>query len=252
MITGKALTIEEISKEVLNRDPAEMARILNLLPSSNEKILELAKDVATFTYDQERKKGDILEQRAFGLMQFAKVGLTIIIGITGLISAANVQDTPTRESLVILLAIAGALLGKLFYRGLKVVRTGTFFRPHQDTYFKPDHLDIYETQLGESYSDALKKHIARLIFYFNKTAVDNSDRVRQCKCCFVDSFGFLLAFLAFFILSIVHLLEPRLTFILPAHRMIGAGLFVLALVSDNIAEWLRLGWFQIEKEDPRF
>jgi hypothetical protein len=81
MISGKTLNIEDVSREIQSRDPAEMERILRLLPSSNEKILELAKDVATFTYDQERKKGDILEQRAFGLMQFAKVGLTIIIGV---------------------------------------------------------------------------------------------------------------------------------------------------------------------------
>jgi len=52
--------------------------------------------------------------------------------------------------------------------------------------------------------------------------------------------------------SRVFIISIGLTFILSAHRMIGTGLFMLALVSDNIAEWPYLGWFQTEKEYPRF
>jgi hypothetical protein len=247
-----SLKTDQFLIEVQRRNPEQMSQILTHLPSTDDRTLQLAKDVASFTYSEELKKSEIIEQRAFGLMQFAKVGLTIIIGITGVISASNVQDTPLRESLIFLLSVAGTFLAKLFYRGLKVVRTGTFFRPDLDTLFKPDHYDIYETQLGESYSDALKMHIARMISYYNQTAHDNLERILQCKCCFVNSFGFLIAFLAFFILSIVHLLEPRFTLFLPYHRLIGTALFVIALTTDNIALHLHLGWFRFERELPRF
>lgn len=238
--------------EMQRRDPVEISRILTHLPSSDERRLQLAKDVALFTYSEERTKRDVIEQRAFGLMQFAKVGLTIIIPIAGLISAINIRDLPFRESLIFLLSVAGAFLAKLFYRGLKVVKTGTFFSPHLDTHCKPDHYDIYETQAGEDYKQALKQHIARMIWYFNRTANDNKERIRQCKCCFVNSFGFLIAFLAFFILSMVHLLEPSLTLFLPVHRLLGTSLLVLALTADSIAEVLHLGWFRVETDSPRF
>jgi hypothetical protein len=246
------LPVDPFLLEAQRRNSEQVSRILTHLQSKDERTLELAKDIAAFTYGEERKKSDVIEQRAFGLMQFAKVGLTIIVGITGVISAANVQDTPLRESLIFLLSVAGAFLAKLFYRGLNVVKIGTFFRPHLDTLFKPDHFDIYETQAGETYIEALRLHIARMIWYFNHTADDNLERIRQCKCCFVNSFGFLAAFLAFFVLSIVHLLEPRLTLILPAHRIIGASLFVLALITDGIADRLHVGWFKVETKSDRF
>lgn len=238
--------------EIQSRKQAEMPRILAHLSSSNESTLALAKDIAAFTYSQEREKANIIESRAFGLMQFAKVGLSIIIPIAGIISASNVHDTPFRESLIFLLSVAGAFLAKLFNRGLNVVKTGSFFRPHLDTYVKPSESDIYEAQDSANYTEALKQHIASMIWYFDNTANDNRDRIRHCKCCYLNSFGFLFSFLAFFVLSFVHLMNPAMTLILPAHRIIGICLLLLALTADNIAERLELGWFRIEPEVPRF
>ena len=102
------LPVDPFLAEAQRRNSEQVSRILTHLQSKDERTLELAKDIAAFTYAEERKKSDLLEQRAFGLMQFAKVGLTIIVGITGVISAANVQDTPLRESLIFLLSVAGA------------------------------------------------------------------------------------------------------------------------------------------------
>jgi len=224
----------------------ELHRILSRLSSSDESILKLTKDIAAFTYSEERQKSDVIENRAFGLMQFAKVGLTIIIGIAGLITTTNVHNTPFRESLIFLLSIAAAFLAKLFYRGLNVVKIGSFFRPQFDAYVKPNEKDIYETQDGETYMVALKQHIASTIWYLQYTSNDNHIRSIQRKCCYVNSFGFLIAFLAFFVLSMVHLLEPSLTLNMPEHRIIGAILLALALTADNIAQSMRLGWFDIE------
>ncbi|MFN8550693.1 MAG: hypothetical protein U0103_04330 [Candidatus Obscuribacterales bacterium] len=52
----------------------DLHRILSRLSSPDESILKLTKEIAAFTYSEERQKSDVIENRAFGLMQFAKVG----------------------------------------------------------------------------------------------------------------------------------------------------------------------------------
>lgn len=205
---------------------------MQYMTSTDVKTVELAKEIAMFAYNEERKKTDVIEQRAFGLMQFAKVGLTIIAGIAGLISNASIQDTPFRESLILLLAVASAYLCKLFYRGSRVVRVGTIFKPHTDFHVKPDQTDVYATQSGAPYIDVLKTHVSKMVLYFDHTANDNLERIHQCKCCFVNTFGFLAAFFLFFALSLLHLFEPRFTLLIPAHRIIGSVFFLLAFVTD--------------------
>jgi hypothetical protein len=246
--------LNETLTEIKRRSAGDMSRILaHLRCPEDVKVLQLEKDIALFTYSEERRKSEIIEQRAFNLMQFAKVGLTVIIGIAGVISAANVQDSPMRESLIFLLAVAAAFLGKLFYRGVNVVKIGTIFsKPSRDSHFKPDHHDIYEVQESQNYNEALRKHLAWLILYFDHTAKDNRNRITQCKCCYVNLIGFLISFLVFFGLCVAHLFEPRLTLVLPAHRLIGTTLLVLAFITDNIALCLKLGWFDVEPEIRRF
>jgi hypothetical protein len=223
--------------------PDAIATVMSKLTSTDEKVVNLAKEIASFAYNEERKKTSSLEERAFGLMQFAKVGLTVIAGIAGLISNASIHDTPFRESLIFLLAVASTFLAKLFWRSSQVVRVGTIFKPHTDDHFKPDQKDVYETQSGE-YLEVLKSHVAKIVLCFEHTAGDNLKRIYQCKCCFINTFGFLVAFFLFFALSMVHLIEPNITLALPFHRVIGGALFLLALATDWLVElscnrWLK-------------
>jgi hypothetical protein len=102
-------------------------------------------------------------------MQFAKVGLTVIAGIAGLISNASIHDTPFLECLILLLAISSASLCKLFYRGSRVVRVGTVFIPHSDSHVKPDTEDVFETQAAATFLAALKTHVSRMAVYYKHT-----------------------------------------------------------------------------------
>jgi hypothetical protein len=233
---------ENMSKST-SPDPEKIAKVMSHLLSDDVEATKLAKDIAMFAYNEERKKTDVIEQRAFGLMQFAKVGLTIIAGIAGLISNASIHDTPFRESLILLLAIASVYLAKLFWRGAGVVRIGTTFEPYPHDHVKPDQDDVYATQSGEKYLEILKTHVAKMVLYFDHTATDNAERIYQCKCCYVNTSGFLVAFFLFFGLSLMHLFEPNLTLLLPDHRVIGCALIILALVTD----WLVEVWLKKEK-----
>ncbi len=227
--------------------PDDVANVVAMLTSEDPPVIQLAKEIALFAYNEERKLTDAIENRAFGLMQFAKVGLTIVAGIAGLISNAGIQDVPFRESLILLLAIASAYLGKLFYRGSRVVRVGTIFEPHSDFHVKPDESDVYAAaRSAESYLQILKTHVSNLVLYFEHTAGDNEKRIYQCKCCFINTTGFLVAFFLFFALSLMHLFEPKFTMVLPEHRIVGFCLFALALITDQLIElsstkWLRKG-----------
>jgi hypothetical protein len=216
--------------------PDDVAIVLPKLNSSDVEKVNLAKEIALFAYNEERKKSDIIEQRAFGLMQFAKVGLTIIAGIAGLMSNANIHDTPFRESLIILLAVAGAYLGKLFYRGYGVVQVGSGRQPPTASHVKPDQEDVFATQSGENYLDVLKKHVANLVVYFEQTESYNLERANQLTFCYINTVGFLVAFFLFFALSLVHLIEPNIILLLPEHRLVGALLFIIALLADRSRE----------------
>lgn len=222
------------------------------LSSSDLRAVELAKEAAMFAYNEERKKTDAIEQRAFGLLQFAKVGLTVIVGIGSVISNASIQDTPFRECLILLLAIAAAYLCKLFYRGLQVVPLGTVFKTHQGFHVKPDEDDVYATQADANYLELLKKHVANIVIYFDHTASDNLERIYQCKCCFVNTIGFLIAFFSFFALSVMHLFEPNRTLVVPAHRVVGLVIIVLALSTDYLVELLRTRWLRREEAPNRY
>jgi hypothetical protein len=226
--------------------PDDIADVQKKLTSSDIETLKLAKDIASFAYGEERKKTDVIEGRAFGLMQFAKVGLTIIAGIAGLISNASIHDTPFRESLILLLATASAYLAKLFWRGTMVVRVGYSAKPHKDFHVKPDQFDVYATQEASSYVDALKANIANMVLYLESTAIFNQQRIYQCKCCYVNTFGFLVAFFLFFALSLIHLFQANFTLLLPEHRLIGGCIFLLALVTDWMVEKIGIKWFNQE------
>lgn len=233
-------------------EPNVVAKVMERLSSDDVEALKLAKDIAMFSYAEERRKTDVIEQRAFGLMQFAKVGLTIIAGIAGLISNASIHDTPFRESLILLLAVASVYLAKLFWRGSAVVRIGTTFEPHRDSHMKPDQEDVYATQSGRSYLHILKTHVAKMVLYFDHTATDNNKRIYQCKCCFVNTYGFLIAFFLFFALSLMHLFEPNTVLVLPAHRIIGAVVLVLAVCTDWLVEISGNPWLRKEKRPPPY
>jgi len=204
------------------------------IDSPDGRNIELARQIALFSYKEERNKTSGVESRAFNLMQFAKVGLTIIAGIAGLISNSSIKDTPFRESLILLLAIASAYLVKLFYRGAMIVRVGTGAEPHPDNHIKPDENDVYATQGQVPFLDALTTHVAKLVAYTKQTAAYNKKRVQELDCAYVNTVGFLISFFLFFLLSLVHLFQPDATFALPEHRLIGAALFALALGADVI------------------
>ncbi len=212
--------------------PLETEKIMQELTATDAEKIKLAKDIAMFGYGEERKRSDIIENRAFGLMQFAKVGLTIIAGIAGLISSASIHDTPFRESLILLLAVAAAYLAKLFLRGAMVIRVGTTFKPHPDSHIKPDKSDVIGTQSDGDYLHALKTHVAKLVVYMEHTADWNKKRIHQLQCCYINTFGFLTAFFLFFVLGLVHLFQADFTLVLPDHRLIGGAIFVLAIVAD--------------------
>jgi hypothetical protein len=229
-------------------DPNAVAKVRDHLSSDDIEAAKLAKDIAMFAYTEERRKTDVIEQRAFGLMQFAKVGLTIIAGIAGLISNASIHDTPFRESLILLLAVASVYLAKLFWRGSAVVRIGTTFAPHHNAHIKPDQEDVYATQSERKYLYILKTHVAKMVLYFHHTATDNDERIYQCKCCFINTYGFLIAFFLFFALSLMHLFEPNTVLVLPYHRIIGVVILILAVSTDWLVEISGNPWL---KKDPR-
>jgi len=216
--------------------PTETAEVMEKLTSKDVEAVKLARDIAIFGYGEERKKTDVIEQRAFGLMQFAKVGLTIIAGIAGLISNSGIQNTPFRESLILLLAVAGAYLGKLFWRGAMVVRVGTTIKPLPDAHIKPDRSDVLKTQTDGAYLDALKMHVAKLVVYMEHTATWNKERIEQLQLCYINTSGFLISFFLFFILSLIHLFQADVCLTLPAHRFIGGAIFILALVADWLVQ----------------
>jgi len=219
----------------LTDPPADdIARAFAKLTSPSPRKMDLARQIALFSYKEERNKTAGVESRAFNLMQFAKVGLTIIAGIAGLISNTSIHDTPFRESLILLLAIASAYLVKLFYRGARIVRVGAGNKPHADDHIKPDENDVFATQEDGEYLTALKTHVAKLVAYTQHTSGWNGERIKQLDCCYVNTIGFLISFFLFFLLSLVHLFQPDATFALPEHRLIGAALFALALGADWI------------------
>jgi hypothetical protein len=232
------------SKKVTDAEPAEIEAVMNHLTATEVPIVQLAKEVAALGFNEEGKRSDIIEQRAFGLMQFAKVGLTIIAGIAGLISSASIHDTPFRESLILLLAVAGAYLSKLFFRGAKVIPVGLLFPLHKDYHVKPDNNDVIQTQSEGDYLQALKRHVAKLMVYTNHRAECNRDRAHQLKFCYVNTGGFLISFFLFFVLSLVHLFQSDFTLVLPLHRIIGGVIFVIALTADVLVE--KFGLMQVE------
>ena len=179
-------------------------------------------------------------------MQFAKVGLTIIAGIAGLISNASISDTPFRETMIILLAVASAFLAKLFFRGAMVVRVGTHHKPHSDNHIRPDAEDVMKTQNSSDFPSALKAHVARLVVYMRHTAECNAARIDELQLCYVNTIGFLSAFFLFFGLSLLHLFKADFALALPGYRLIGVTLFVVALAVDFVAQKSRLKVFELE------
>jgi len=211
------------------------------LPSMDPQLIELARSIAQQAFDEECKKGDMLEQRAFGLMQFAKVGLTTVAGVAGVMTIGSMAEGSFKECLLFWLLVSSCYLFKLFYRGSCVINEGTFFKPHSSTYHRPDHTDIYLTQFDGDFLAALKKHVARMIIYLNKHIKENAEREHQYKCCFVNTLGFLCVVLIFSGMIVLHQLQPGVNLVPPGHQLIGLGLIALALATDFLWEkWYKL------------
>jgi hypothetical protein len=215
-------------------DQPDIALILKTrLTSNDEKVLELARDIAKTAFSDECRKGDLLEQRAFGLMQFAKVGLTTVAGVAGIMTIGSMPDSSFKECLLFWLMVSSCYLFKLFVRGAKVINVGlNFIHPHMSTFHRPDHLDVFLTQLDGNFVEALRKNVARMIFYLNQHVNDNVERVYNYKCCFVNTLGFLTAILIFSVLIVSHQLWPGLDLVLPGHQIIGVLLVAVALSTD--------------------
>jgi hypothetical protein len=211
---------------------SRVSAVLTHLPSNDVGSLELAKHIAESAFDHECRKGEVLEQRAFNLSQFAKLGLAVVGGLAGFISFRDTTDSKFLECLLLLLLIASIYLLKLFYRGKRVIFVGTLYKPHLSTQYRPDYLNVYATQVGE-YPEVLRKHVARMILYFDNYANENAQRVYNCACCFVNTLGFLGSILLFGIVFFVHqLLHINLT--PPFYLIIGALLAVFAAFTDII------------------
>lgn len=228
--------LDELTKspEVVQKLP----KILEHLTSTDVQTLQLAKEVANQAFSEECKKGDLLEQRAFGLMQFAKVGLTTVAGVAGVMTIGNMSDSSFRECLLFWLLVSSCYLSKLFYRGAGVINEGTFFRPHPNTLHRPDHLDVYWTQTHPDFVAALKNHVGMMLFYLSKHVRENAIRGHHYKCCFVNTCGFLSAIFIFAAMIVAHQLWPHLILVPPGHQLIGAGLLAFALFTDVL--WAKL------------
>lgn len=216
-----------------------MAQIVHRLPSNDLHTLDLARDIAKLAFSEECKKGDILEQRAFGLMQFAKVGLTTVAGVAGVMTIGGMADSSFRECLLFWLLVSSCFLFKLFYRGTRIINLGVvFFGAQRSTFHRPDPMDIYLTQKDGDVAQALKKHIARMILYLQNHTIENARRVYQYKCCFVNTLGFLGAILTFSAMIVAHQLWPALNLVPPGHQVTGTLMVAIAFGTDFLFGWI--------------
>lgn len=221
-----------IDEDARNDGASRVSAVLAHLPSGDVKSLELARGIAETAFDHECRKGEVLEQRAFNLAQFAKLGLAVVAGLAGFISIRDTNDSQYLECLLLLLLISSIYLLKLFYRGKRVIFVGTLYKPHMSSQYRPDHLNVYATQVGE-YSDVLRKHIARMILYYDNYVKENALRVFNCTCCYINTLGFLGSILIFGIIFFVHQCL-HVNLVPPYHLIIAALLALGAVFTDNI------------------
>lgn len=184
-------------------------RVMERLSSADQDVLKLEKEIITLAYGEERKKAEIIEQRAYQMIQFSKIGLTAIVGITAFLSN-NVSSSHShfRVLLVFLMLLAAVFLGKALWKGSAVMAVGTIFRPI--AHVKLDHHDVLDIQNATSLY-ALKRHVAQMLIYYDHTAKDNLERVYDCKSCWANILCFLTVFCIFFCLCVFHVLFPDFT-----------------------------------------